>query len=277
LDYDALQTSSVALALNAVHTTAFHHGLGAEVIASPTIPVKIELVRAFANSAYSKANLVLVASGANAEELTPQLQEFWKDLPTGELLTTRKAKVSPGETRISHRSSSNAIAIAFPGSSLYSQASPELVVLSHLLGGFPRVKWSKGQSALAKIAGSVGGDVELVASNIAYSDAGLFTILALGPSYSIGEATSQALKLLRDIAKGSATIKPDELKRAVASARYATYAAGEPRLSALESIGQAVLDTGKAPDYDSIVAEFNKVTSEKVQKVKLSRPFLQFC
>jgi len=268
LDYDALQTSTASLALGAIHASAFHRGLGTHLLASPTIPLHAHDVQEYAKVAYTKANLVLVASGANAEELTPQIQEFWKDLPAGTPLNTPPAKFSGGETRISHSSSQNIYAISFPGSSLYGpNSSAEHIILSHFLGGFPRIKWATGHSAFAKIAEGISKNTNLLATNIAYSDAGLFTIVAVGGPISVSQAASAGVKLLRDIAKGTVTIKPEEVKRAIASARYVTYAAGEARLSSLEPIGQAVLDIGKVPDRDSVIAAYEKVTPEKLKQV----------
>jgi len=94
----------------------------------------------------------------------------------------------------------------------------------------------------------------------------LFTILVTGSASEVSKAASGAVKLLRDISKGGNAIKPEDLKRAIAAARYATYAATEARLSGLESIGQAVLNTGKVADVDSVVSTFDKVTPEKLKQ-----------
>jgi len=270
LEYDAFQTNPVALALDAVHSSAFHRGLGTSLLASPTIPVHNAQLVEYAKQAYTKANLVLVASGASAEELKPHIEQFWKDLPAGQALTSPASKFTGGETRISHRSAQNVFAIAFPGSSLYgANASHEQIVLSHLLGGLSPVKWATGHSAFAELAAGISHNVNLWATNIAYSDAGLFTILATGSASEVSKAASGAVKLLRDISKGGNAIKPEDLKRAIAAARYATYAATEARLSGLESIGQSVLSTGKVADVDSVVSTFDKVTPEKLKQVPL--------
>jgi ubiquinol-cytochrome c reductase core subunit 2 len=271
LEYDAFQTSPVALALESLHSLAFHRGLGYNLLASPTSPVHIEEIAEYAQKAYSKANLVIVASGANSDELTPHIQEFWKDLPTGSSLSSPASKYFGGESRLSHRSSQNVFAIGFPGSALYgNNASPENLVLAHLLGGPSPVKWATGHSEFAKLANSVSNDVNLLATNIGYSDAGLFTILITGSAGDVTKAAAGSLKILRQIAKGSHAVKPEDIKRAIASARYATYAATEARLSGLEPIGQSVLDTGKVVDLDSVVSAFDKVTPDKIKQVPCS-------
>jgi ubiquinol-cytochrome c reductase core subunit 2 len=271
LEYDAFQTSPVALALESLHSLAFHRGLGYNLLASPTSPVHIEEIAEYAQKAYSKANLVIVASGANSDELTPHIQEFWKDLPTGSSLSSPASKYFGGESRLGHRSSQNVFAIGFPGSALYgNNASPENLVLAHLLGGPSPVKWATGHSEFAKLANSVSNDVNLLATNIGYSDAGLFTILITGSAGDVTKAAAGSLKILRQIAKGSHAVKPEDIKRAIASARYATYAATEARLSGLEPIGQSVLDTGKVVDLDSVVSAFDKVTPDKIKQVPCS-------
>ena len=254
-----------------MHSAAFHRGLGSSLLASPTIPIRNSQVIEYAKQAYSKANLVIVASGAGAEELKPHIEQFWKDLPAGQALTSPASKFTGGESRISHRSSQNVFAISFPGSALYgSGASPELVVLSHLLGGVSPVKWSTGHSAFAKLAAGISQNVNLYATNIAYSDAGLFTVLATGSAADVSKAASAAVNLLRDISKGGNALKAEDIKRATASARYATYAATEARLSGLEPIGQSVLDTGKVVELDTVVSAFEKVTSDKLKQVRIT-------
>ena len=266
LEYDALQTSSVSLAMDAIHNTAFHRGLGSNILAAPFTPVHVHDLQSYARNVYTKSNLVLVASGAGITDLP--VEEFWNDLPAGKALTSPPTKYSGGESRIAHSSNENVIAISWPGSALYgSNSSPELLVLAHYLGGFARIPWSRGQSAFSKVATSLSRGTALIATNISYSDAGLFTMLAVGRTGSMPKVASAALKLIKDIASGSFTIKPEEVKRAIASARYIRYYTSEARLSNLEPIGQAVLDTGSVPDLDAVVAEYDKVTPEKIKQV----------
>jgi len=273
LEYDALQTSAVSLALDSIHNNAFHRGLGTNILASPFTPIHAHDIQSYARDVYTKSNLVLVASGAGIDDLP--VEEFWADLPTGKPLTSPPTKYSGGEGRIPHASKENVIAVSWPGSALYGpNSSPELHVLSHYLGGFARMPWSRGQSAFSKLATSISRGTALIATNIPYSDAGLFTFIAVGKTSSMPKVASAALKLVKDIASGSVTIKPEELKRAVASARYITYYTSEARLSNLEPIGQAVLDTGSVPDLNSVVAGYDKVTPEKIKQVSLSTPWL---
>ena len=269
LDYDAVQTSPPTIALSAIHGTAFHRGLGSPILASPTTPINVHQIAEYASLAYTKSNVVIVASGATTEELAPQIQEFWGDMPAGKPLPTPTVKFHGGETRIAHKTANhNVYAIAFPGSALYGpKSSPEQIVLAHHLGGFPRLKWANGHSAFAKVSAGLEGKVNLFATNIGYSDAGLFCIMAVGGPFNVAEGIARALRTLRDIAKGTTTIKADELKRAIASARYITYATSEARLSGLEPIGQSVLDLGKVPDTDSVVASYEKVTPDKLKQV----------
>jgi ubiquinol-cytochrome c reductase core subunit 2 len=268
LEFDAFHTNPVALAIDALHTSTFHRGLGYSLLASPANPIHAHDVASYAHRAYSKANLVLVATGATPEEITPHINEFWGELPAGTPLSSPASTFSAGETRIPHPSSQNVFALAFPGSSLYGKnSSPELVVLAHLLGGPSPVKWSIGHSPFAKLAAEISPSLNLLATNISYSDAGLFTILVTGSEADVAKAASGSLKLLREIAKGGHVIKPEEVKRAIAAARYATYASTETRLSGLEPVGQAILDTGKLLDPNVLVSELGKVTPEKVKLV----------
>ena len=267
MEYDAFQTSPVSLALDSLHTSAFHRGLGASVLVSPATEIHATEVESYAAKAYTRSNLVIVASGASADDLKPQIEEFWKDLPVGESLKTSPSKYVGGESRIPHRLSQNVFAMGFPGGSLYgSNVGPEYIVLSHLLGGPSNIKWSTGHSALAKLSSAISPSVSTLATNLPYSDAGLFAILIAGSAADVAKMATATIKLLRDIAKGSYAIKPEEVKRAIASARYSTYATAEARLSGLEPIGQAVLDTGKLLDLNPLVSLFDKVTPEKLKQ-----------
>jgi ubiquinol-cytochrome c reductase core subunit 2 len=141
-----------------------------------------------------------------------------------------------------------------------------------LLGGSSHIKWSTGHSVLARLGSGISRNVNLLAVNIPYSDAGLFAILIGGSASDVSKTASATLKLLREIASGSHVIKPEDAKRAIASARYSTYAAAEARLSGLEPIGQSILDSGKPIDLDSIVSSFDKVTPDKLKQVCLLLP-----
>ena len=268
-----MQANPTAVALDALHSAAFHKGLGNPLLALPTYHTQHQEVEEYAAQAYTKANLVLVASGATTDELKPQIEEFWKDLPAGKPLTSPASKFVGGETRIPHASGLQVYTIGFPGSASYGpSASPESVILAHLLGGVAPVKWSDGQSPLSRLTSSIStpnAPGHVFATNISYSDAGIFTIITTGSAPYVSKAASGALKLLQDVAKGSHAIKPEDVKRAIASARYATYAASEARLSGLESIGQSVLDTGNVVDLDTVVSSFEKVTPEKLKQVPL--------
>jgi ubiquinol-cytochrome c reductase core subunit 2 len=271
LDYDAVQTAPPTLALQALHATAFHRGLGSPILASPTTPINVHQIAEYSTLAYTKSNVAIVASGATAQELAPQIQEFWKDMPVGQPLNTPAVKFHGGETRISHKTNGhNVYALAFPGSALYGpSSSPEQIVLAHYLGGFPRMKWGTGHTALAKVNASLEDGTKLLATNIGYSDTGLFVLMAVGTPFKVAEGITQGLKSLRNIAKGTTPIKDEELKRAIASARYMTYASSEARLSGLEPIGQAVLDTGKVPTTDSVVSSYDNVTADKLKQVSV--------
>lgn len=269
MEYDHFQTDPISLALDSLHNSAFHRGLGYSILATPTYPIHAHQVQEYALSAYSKANAVLVASGASVDELKPQLEEFWKGIPDGEPLKSSPTKYFGGEARIPHRSETNVYGIAFPGSAAYGpNVAPEYVVLSHFLGGISPVKWSVGHSAFAKLSSGISQtSLQLVCTNIAYSDAGLFAMLALGSPDKVKDAATSAVKLLRDIAKGSHVVKPEELKRAIASAKFVAFADTESRLTGLESIGQSVLDTEKVVDVAAVAAGLEKVTADKIKQV----------
>jgi hypothetical protein len=74
------------LAINSAHGLAFHHGLGAPLYPTSSSPlnkyVSSSSVAQFAQSAWSKPNIAVVANGASQAELSKWVGEFFTATPS---------------------------------------------------------------------------------------------------------------------------------------------------------------------------------------------------
>ena len=134
------------LALASAHSLAFHRGLGEPVNPIPSTPVEKYLssdaIGAYSSLAYRKPNVSVVANGADVSEIRRWVGEYFGNMRMDPapglhpLEGDEQAKYYGGEERIAH-SSSNAMVIAFPGSSSLTGGfyRPEIAVLASLLGG----------------------------------------------------------------------------------------------------------------------------------------------
>lgn len=96
-------------------------------------------------------------------------------------------------------------------------ASADLRVLPHLVGGASSIKWGVGTSPLAVIAGKVPG-AEIKADLLPYSDAALFTVTVSAPS---AEGVKTLAKEVVAAVKEAGSAKEEDVKKAIAKAKVA--------------------------------------------------------
>jgi ubiquinol-cytochrome c reductase core subunit 2 len=264
-----LESSALPVALDLVHATAFHKGLGLPLYPTSSTPIGSYLnessVSAFAESAFIKSNIALVADGASQSALSKWAEQFMSKVPTspGALaLDVSPSKYYGGEQRLSH-TSSNAMVIAFPTSGLDS-LKPEFAVLAALLGGQSNVKWAPGFSLLSKVA-SFNPGVTALASNLVYSDAGLLTIQLSGSASAIREAATEAINALKSISSGS--VGKEDLAKAAAKARFDALESDQGSSSSLVSTGSGIIHSGKPYESSGVVTALASVTPEKLKAV----------
>lgn len=252
---------SAAQALEAAHVAAFHRGLGEGQFAVIKKYISHSSVAAYAQQAYTKSNIAIVGSGLNHGEVAKWTGEFFKDLKAGPALSSPATKYYGGEQRI-EKDAPAAYVLGFPGSAAGTQFKPEFKVLAHLLGGKSQIKWSAGHSLLGQAVAGLEG-VNAHANHLSYTDAGLLYVAVNGPEAQLtkaGEAVVGAIK-----AAGSAT--PEQVKAAVAQAKFDVLAKAEDKQLGLEDVGQSVLANGKAPQVDDAVKALDGVTQATVSKV----------
>jgi len=257
------------LALNSAHGLAFHRGLGTPLSPTSSTPLKkylnSESIKDFADKAYSKSNIAVVANGASQEVLSKWVGEFFPDVPSSASAISGEAtKYYGGEERIAHNSG-NSFVIAFPGSSSFTAGGaykPEIAVLAALLGGKSTIKWSPGFSLLSKASSSFPG-ASASTTHFSYSDAGLLTIQFNGSAEAIRGASTEAVKALKSIAEGS--ISKEDFTKAVALAKYRTLEEGQNIDAGLVSTGAGLVHGGKPFNIGQVGKSVEGVSAEKLK------------
>jgi ubiquinol-cytochrome c reductase core subunit 2 len=276
----------VAIALEHAHNVAFHTGLGGHRLAvtnkyvsrlglSPfsetgpsggtlTLPAdhaNNQSVPAYAKQVYQKGNIAVVASGASQTNLEKWTCEFFAEVPAGTGVKSAASKYFGGENRV-YNASGNALVIAYPGSQGGPSFKAEFSVLAYLLGGENAVKWNPGTSVLSQAVIPFPG-VKAVARHAAYSDAGLLTITISGAQNQLAKASEEVVKAIHSLVN----VKPEDVKRAIAQAKFDVLAAAEDRSVGLELVGQSVIAGGKAPQVEDVVKALEGVSVESVKSV----------
>jgi len=263
-----LAGDTLAVALDSAHAVAFHSGLGQPLYptTSTTGYLSEHSAAAFAEAAYVKNNIAVVADGASQQTLSRWVEIFFKGVPTtsdSELpLSLAESKYYGGEQRTAS-SHGNAIIIGFPSAALGS-VSPELSVLVALLGGASSIKWSPGFSLLAKAAAAAPGS-HVAAVNLAYGDAGLLTIQITGGSGSVRKAAEESVKALKSVVEG--TVAKEDLTKAIAKAKFDALTANELTGAGLISAGTSILNSAKPFQVAEAVRSLEAVTADKVKAV----------
>lgn len=257
---------AAALALDAAHSVAFHSGLGAPLYPSMSTPIGSYLnehsVATFAAAAYTQSNVALVADGANPEILGKWTEKFFNGVPASSStkLSSPVSTYFGGEQRtaLAH---GNAMVLAFSGSS-----KPELAVLAALLGGSSSISWSPGFTLLSKISATTGATAS--ASNLTYSDAGLFTIQLSGSASAVRTAATEAINALKAV---SGSVSKEDLTKAIAKAKF-DAAFEKSRSASVLAAGVAALSGKPAGSLslDGVTAEQVKAAAKGLLEGKAS-------
>ncbi|KAM7186359.1 putative mak10 subunit [Naviculisporaceae sp. PSN 640] len=258
--------SAASIALDAAHSVAFHTGLGAPLYPTADTPVSSYLnehsVAAFAEAAYTKPNIAVVADGASHAGLAKWIEPFFKDVPVSSQgqLNTAPAKYFGGEQRIA-KTGGNSYVVAFPGASL-KDPKPETAVLVGLLGGASSIKWAPGFTLLSKATAAAPGAVAQ-ATNFAYSDAGLFTIQVNGSAGAVRKATEEAVKSLKAVVEGN--VAKEDLVKAIAKAKFDLLSASETSGTGLVHAGANLIAGGSPLKVAETVKALESVTVDNLK------------
>ncbi|KAL1968734.1 hypothetical protein VTN77DRAFT_1560 [Rasamsonia byssochlamydoides] len=274
----ALFASPESLALDAAHGTAFHRGLGENIVPSTSTPfeqyLSVEAIAEFAKGAYAKPNIALVSTGPSSSELSKWVSQFFGELPSSTASGQFKPKESApskfygGEQRIPSKAG-NAVVIAFPGSATYGASAykPEVAVLAALLGGESSIKYTRGFSLLSKAAEGF-TQVHVSTKNHAYSDAGLFAITISGKADQVASVSKNAVDVLKRVAAGD--VSSEDFNKAVALAKFRALEAAQLLETGVELTGAALISGGKPYQIGEVAQSFSKVSQQQVQELAKS-------
>ena len=262
-------------AINSAHGVAFHRGLGNPLHPSSSLPMTKYLdqgrLQFYSRAAYSKSNFAIVANGANHQELTKWVGEFFTEVersPPKELPIpgTTSTKYYGGEERIAHNSG-NSMVIAFPGSGSITGGSynPESQVLAALLGGQSNIKWAPGFSLLSK-ATEAFPQVHTRTDHHTYSDAGLLAISLSGKNaYQVRKASEEVVKALKNL--GAGNVSTEDIKKATANAKFKALESGQNISTGVELTGAGLVQGGTAFQIDQLAKAIDGVSEDQIKKV----------
>ncbi|KAK3303992.1 ubiquinol-cytochrome C reductase complex CORE protein 2 precursor [Chaetomium strumarium] len=260
------KVDAAAVALDAAHSAAFHTGLGEPLYPTPNTPISSYLnehaVAAFAEAAYTKNTIAVIADGASQTGLSKWIEPFFKTVPaqSSTPLTTAASKYHGGEQRIP-KIGGNAMVIAFPGAALGAN-QPEISVLVGLLGGESGIKWSPGFSLLSN-ATSASPGATAKAANFAYSDAGLLAIQIKGAAPAVRKVAEEAVKSLKSVAEGG--VSQETLAKAIAKAKFNLLSASEVTGTGMVHAGANLIHGGQPLQVAETVKALEGVTGDKLK------------
>ena len=261
----ALQTPAVH-ALDVAHALAFRRGLGNSLFASPVGPVSAADVKSFASKAFAKDNLAIFGTGISTEALSEAITKAFggaSGSASGSQLSSSASKYYGGEQRIQldlHAAEFNAASrptqiIAFGTTDI---SSPELRVIPHILDGASSLKWVPGTKPLAIAASKIPGS-KVSSFVLPYSDAALIGVEVSAPtSEGVKTLSKEVVELMKSLGAGS----EEEVKKAVAAARFEQASQSENRLGLVASYGPRVLEGS---------AELQKVNFDQVSASSLAK------
>jgi len=226
--------SSSTIAMDAAHSIAFRRGLGNSLYASPHSPVSAADVKGFAQKAFAKSNIAVLGAGISTDVLSKAVQSAFGSGSGGAALSGGSSQYFGGESRIaSHDQPTMILAFGSAG-----EASADMKVLPHLLGGETAVQWSTGSSPLSQAAAKVTG-ASAKAFLLPYSDASLFGVVVTAPTSEGVASVAKEVAGLMKAGKG----KDEEIKRAVAKAKFYEATLLERHESLIATAGAAVSST----------------------------------
>ncbi|KAK9366152.1 Metalloenzyme, LuxS/M16 peptidase-like protein [Lipomyces kononenkoae] len=251
LDVQLADTDAAFVASEGVNSAAYRKGLGLPLYAQATDAISIDTVRAYKDVAYTKANLAIVASGADISTLSSLASSFLANVPGGTSSVTPDSTFYGGELRIPS-TAGNLVSFGYAAAT-----SPTFNVLASVLGGASSIKWSYGSSLLSTTAGKASAKV----TN--YNGSSLFTVTTSGSPAEIKSAGLAAVEALKTVAAG---VSPELLKKGIAGAKFEALQALDGA-DGLVGVGQALLTSGTLPVASSIVSEIESVTAESVKSL----------
>lgn len=187
-------------------------------------------IKSFAASAFSKGNVAVLGTGIDQATLSKLVEKTLGSSASASAPSSSPSTYFGGETRVESHGAPQTI---FIGYGVAGPTDPALAALASHLSPEPSLKWSKGLSPLAELP--VGTSVQSV--YLPYSDATLFGLLIQGSTTaSVKEAGKIAAKALKE----AGGVKSEDLKKAIAKAKFAAASAIDGRDGIVNVLGPKV-------------------------------------
>ncbi|KAF8882838.1 Metalloenzyme, LuxS/M16 peptidase-like protein [Infundibulicybe gibba] len=256
-DVHAASSDPATRAIELAHALAFRSGLGSSLFAPAHNSITVADIKSFAASAFTKGNTAIVGTGINQSTLTKLVEQSLGSAAAFSTVGTFSTPTSTyfgGETRVDAHNGSQTV---FIGYGVAGAPSAELAALAAHLSPAPSVKWSQGISTLAT---SLPQGTSVQSVYLPYSDATLVGLLVQGSTAAgvkeAGKAAVQALKGLT--APGG--VKADDLKKAVAKAKFAAASAIDSRDGVAAALGSKLL-AGSEVSLESTLSSLDAITA----------------
>ncbi|CAL1698504.1 unnamed protein product [Somion occarium] len=247
-------------AVELAHILAFRQGLGAPLFSTADNHVTVDYIKDFASSAFTKDNVAVLGTGVSQETLSKLVEQSLGSLASSGSLSSPASTYFGGETRVDSHHGPQTVFIGFGKTGAFS---PELAVLSSHLSPQPSLKWSKG---LSPIVAEIPETASVQTVLLPYSDASLFGLLVQGQTTedvkAAGKAAVAALK-------EAGNVKGEELKRAIAKAKFAIASSAEGRNGLIATLGPKVL-SGAASTLEDTLSSLDKVQASALSQATAS-------
>ncbi|KAJ7760456.1 Metalloenzyme, LuxS/M16 peptidase-like protein [Mycena metata] len=259
-EVNALHADPATHAIELAHALAFRNGLGASLFAAPHTPITAEDVAQFAAQAFSKGNFAVLGTGISQSALSSLVSNALAvDSNAPKPPTTTASSYFGGETRVETHGTPQTIFIGFGAA---GAPAPELAALAAYLDPNPSVKWARSASPMLQAE-----KTSVQAVYLPYSDAALVGLLIQAPTAAaVREAGKAAVAAL----KGTSGVKTEELKSAIAKAKFRLASSADGRAGVVEVLGSKVLTGASETSLEASLSALDKVTSAGFTKAATS-------
>ena len=231
---EAASRDPAIFAVDAAHSLAFRSGLGSSLFAPAHNDLTVDDVKSYASSVFTKGNVAVIGTGIDQSTLTALVEKAFAKVAETSAVSAPSSKYFGGETRVAGHGGPQTVFIGFGTA---GSPSAEHAALAAHLSTTPSVKWSKGLSPLS----SLPEETSVRPVYLPYSDASLFGLLVQGSTPSkVKEAGQAAVAALKAASK---SIKAEELKTAVAKAKFAAASSVDTREGLVRTLGSKVYST----------------------------------
>ncbi|KAG6879312.1 hypothetical protein C0992_003639 [Termitomyces sp. T32_za158] len=251
-DVAAVDADPATHAIEIAHALAFRSGLGASLFAPSHSSLTAEDIKAFAKTAFTKDNIVVLGSGIDQSLLSRLVEKSFTATPSTTSATSPASTYFGGETRINAHNGPHTVFIGYGAT---GTPSPELAALAAHISPAPSIKWSKGISPLSS---AIPDNASVQSVYLPYSDATLVGVLVQGASAA--EVKTAATAAVAELKKAAAGLSAEDLKKAIAKAKFAAANAVERRDGLAATLGSQILSSASTT-LDATLASFDKVSA----------------